>query len=221
MSPTNAPASASTVPAGPGGEVRSKRVVPVTGNIIMPENGSPFETEAAAELFIRDNNLESRIWGVGRAPGGGGFAVITHELMLQKAREAEAAKEAAASNVSKSKPMKFFQVVVSGANNDGKNVTTVPICYGQGIHLVILGQPAIINEAELEVLRHATIDAIEPSDKEDGIPVAVVGKKPRWVIDIQRNDVTMAEVTAYREKGAKGLRAFQEANKTRARTDQQ
>ncbi len=224
---TNQEANANPVitrPAAPGGTVEAVPKIREDGNIILNQDGQPWTTAAEAQAFMRNQNLDAEKFGVSFAPAGGGYCVMKLALMLQRSQEKERAKENDQRAQIVKTPMRFHECIVLGANSDGKAETTAYVNHGGRLpHLIILGQKCILSEAELEVLDHATTDQLVPElnpDRQSRAPVAVVGRKPRYAVNVLRRDVPRGEVDTYYAKIRVGLNIFQAENKTAVKTQE-
>ena len=176
--------------------------------IISAGDGRGFvsETEALAEMRLR--KLDTALWTIARNPNGDGFCLVTFKKIveLQRQRDSDARRQIGAGG----KPPVYIEVHF-GPNMDPSkpDKQTETIMVNGAPRLITLGMKAIITDADLEVIEHATVENWVPKDTPDGRPVMQAGYKPRVSVTVLRRNVSKAEYEADRKKNTERFNQFQ------------
>ena len=176
--------------------------------IIKAGDNNGFVSETLAMAEFRQRKLNSDEWTVARNPTGDGFCLMTFRKIveLQRSRDSDAKRQLGAGG----KPPEYIEVQF-GPNMDPSKPdkqTEVISVNGQP-RVITLGMKAIITDADLEVIEHATVDNWVPKDTPDGPPIMKAGFKPRVSVNVLRKNVSKKEYEEDRKKNSERFNQFQ------------
>jgi len=128
--------------------------------IKLEKNGNPFAQPAAAEAFLKKEEMNPDVWGVMKYQGG--WAIAKHLHIVQV--KIDEAKEAAKPKTPVEETYSFATFNQKASEND---LPYVPLSKNGKQYRVQRGEKVCLADSILEIADHASHPQWEPSDKPD------------------------------------------------------